>query len=102
MEINIKIERNQYGSQFAIAGYMTLFQFEARNTIGPQWYFWPAGNYSPVIFDGEEFPMDYFTNLCRAKYFVEFGIDKFPDTVKIVKGKKLLKYAPGSVEAKKK
>lgn len=92
MELNIKINKNQYGSRFAVAGIVTLFQFEPRNTIGPEWFFWPNGQSTPVIFHGEEFPMEYFVNLCKAKFFADFGVDEYPDSVKIVQGKKHLKY----------
>lgn len=48
-----------------------------------------------VILDGglgAQFPMDYFVNLVKAKYFLETGVDKWPENVELTKSSlKLLK-----------
>ena len=92
--INIKIEKaTGYCSCYARCGCYTLFQFEYRN-YEDKWYFWPNTDFHPTIFEGSEFPMEYFENLCKAKYFCETGTDEWPDTIKIIAGKKFLKVAP--------
>ena len=91
--IRIGIEQNAYGSLFATAGRTTLFRFMQDNVTGPQWRFYPEGEYQPVIFYGEEFPEEYFENLCKAKYFIEMHVDRYPESVQVVKGKNLLKWS---------
>ena len=91
--IRIGIEQNSYGELFATAGRTTLFRFRQYNVTGPQWRFYPEGEYWPVILEGEEFPKEYFDNLCKAKYFIEMHIDQYPEEVKVVKGKKFLKWS---------
>ena len=92
--INIKIE-DQLGccSLSAHAGCIFLFSFEYRAWEN-KWYFWPNTDFNPTVFDKPEFPMEYFENLCRAKYFCLTGTDVWPDSVKIIAGKKYLKVAP--------
>jgi hypothetical protein len=91
--IKIGIEQNAHGNLFAAAGRTTLFRFRQDNVTGPQWRFYPEGEYQPVIFEGEEFPTEYFENLCKAKYFIEMHVDRYPESVQVVKGKKLLKWS---------
>jgi hypothetical protein len=91
--IRIGIEQNAYGNLFATAGRTTLFRFRQDNVTGPQWRFYPEGEYQPVIFAGEEFPKEYFENLCKAKYFIEMHVDRYPESVQVVKGKNLLKWS---------
>ena len=92
--INIKIiNQSGYCSLEATCGCLHLFNFEYRSW-DEKWYFWPNTDFNPTIFEGAEFPMEYFKNLCRAKYFCETGTDIWPENVKIVAGKKYLKPAP--------
>lgn len=88
--IRISITENSNGNLFANAGLTTLFRFRKENVIGPQWHFFPEGNYSPVIFYGDEFPWEYFENLCRATFFIYMHVDEYPGEVKVVQGRKLL------------
>ena len=95
MDIRIRIEQSGDGMMTATVGhpklYVRLFKFERCNVIGPQWRFWPSENtVQPVTFDGEQFPEEYFKNLCRARFFTEMGVDQYPEQVTVVKGKKLL------------
>ena len=90
--INIKIETTAYCSLFATCGRYTLFQFEYR-TDEDKWYFWPNTDFNPTIFEGSEFPMEYFINLCKAKYFCITGTDEWPTYVNVA-NKKYLKVAP--------
>ena len=95
--IRIRIEKNGYGELFATVGsqkfYTNLFCFAPDNTTVPQWRFYPEEDGSPVIFDGEQFPEDYFKNLCKAKYFIAMHVDQYPEEVKVVKGNKHLKWS---------
>ena len=95
--INVKIfNQPGYCSLEAHAGCITLFPFEYRSDEN-KWYFWhDAQNlpFHPVIFDGPDFPMEYFMHLCRAKYFTSTGTDTWVQDVKIIAGKKYLKVAP--------
>ena len=95
--IRIRIEQSAYGNLFATVGhtkfYTTLFRFRQDNVTGPQWRFYPEGEYQPVIFEGEEFPTEYFENLCKAKYFIEMHVDQYPESMEVVKGKKFLKWS---------
>ena len=91
--IRIGIEQNAHGNLFATAGRTTLFRFRQDNVTRPQWRFYPEGEHQPVIFTGEEFPEEYFVNLCKAKYFIEMHVDQYPESVEVVKGKKFLKWS---------
>lgn len=92
--VNIKIE-NMSGScsLTAHAGAILLFYFEYRDWEN-KWYFWPNTDFNPTVFDKPEFPMEYFENLCKAKYFCLTGTDDWPTYINIVAGKKFLKVAP--------
>lgn len=94
MEIEITITKNEYGSQFATIDHnLVLFQFDPRNHDGgKQWYFWPTANFRPKIFNTDEFPLEYFENLCKVKYFLHVDDSAIADTVKIIGGKELLKW----------
>ena len=92
--VNISIvNATGYCSLTAFAGRISLFQFEYR-TDENKWYFWPNTDFNPTIFEGAEFPKEYFENLCRAKYFCITGTDDWPTYVNIVAGKKFLNVAP--------
>lgn len=88
--INIKIKTKGYNTLEATSGCLSLFYFEYRDWEN-KWYFWPNTNFNPTVFDKPEFPMEYFENLCKAKYFCLTGTDVWPDSIKIIAGKKLLK-----------
>jgi len=90
MEINITVRKDRYGSKFAFAGDHELFQFEERTHNGAQWYFWPAGNYNPTVFNGKEFPMNYFVDACKAKYMLDMKETSLPEKVNVVGGKSRL------------
>lgn len=92
--INIKITGN--GTLEAMCGCLYLFTFEYRDWYDKKWYFWPNSDFNPTILDGPEFPVEYFNNLCKAKYFCLTGTDVWPEEVKIIAGKKLLKAAPAT------
>ena len=81
MEIKIEIIKNKYGSLFAVMNY-ELFQFEYRDN---KWYFWIRGGYDPETFEQKEFPMKFFLDACRAKYFIKYG-GELPEKVSIEKG----------------
>lgn len=70
------------------AGRTALFSFEI-NSLGG-WYFRLPGGRRIASFDSKEFPRKYFDDLCRATYFVEFGVDEFPERVLFHKGKKYI------------
>ena len=91
--INIKIETEGGRTLSAKCGCLQLFLFEYRDD-DKKWCFWPNDWFAPTIIEGEEFPAEYFSNLCRAKYFCWTGTDVWPENVKIVAGKKYLKPAP--------
>jgi hypothetical protein len=90
------IEYPGYCSLEARAGSVILFPFEYRQSED-KWYFWAdekMNPFVPTIFEGAEFPMEYFNNLCKARYFTLTGTDIWPSKVQIVAGKKFLKVAP--------
>ena len=95
--INIKITNEPgYGTLQAYVNSTFLFPFEYRDDED-KWYFWHDSRllpFHPVTFDGQEFPMEYFMHLCRAKYFIATGIDTWVKDAKIISGKKYLKAAP--------
>lgn len=95
--VSIKIiEYPGYCSLEARAGNIVLFPFEYRQSED-KWYFWAdekANPSSPTIFEGAEFPMEYFNNLCKARYFTLSGTDVWLDKVQIVSGKQLLNVEP--------
>ena len=92
--INIKITNQpRYCSLEAHAGSIFLFPFEYRKDED-KWYFWSNTDFNPTIFEGAEFPKEYFENLCKSKYFCITGTDEWPTYVNIVAGKKFLKVAP--------
>ena len=94
MDIRVSIRpymSGAYGTVYAVAaGRTTLFEFY-RNTTTGGWGFRTFGWRRLASFESEEFPMEYFENLCRATYFVGFGVDEFPEKVYIHNGKKYLK-----------
>lgn len=93
MDIRIGIEQ-RYSDKvmFAMAGRTVLFSFKKTNVIGPQWKFWPSEHtVQPVTFDGDAFPMSYFKDLCRARFFTEMGVDEYPGEVTVVKGQKYVR-----------
>ena len=88
--MKINIERNLYGSLFAIdaESQTILFQFEYRRKDlgGPAWFFWLRGNLDPDTIEGKkkDFPMQFFKDACKAKAFIFNGV--MPDEVEIVRG----------------
>ena len=94
MELEITIiKKEDCCSQFAVSNGIALFQFEPRNHDGgKQWYFWPTTNFRPKIFNTDEFPLDYFKELCKALNFLYVDDSKVADTVKIIEGENLLKW----------
>ena len=72
--ITITVKRNKYGSQFAVADGIVLFQFEYRPEE-TKWYFWLRGEFDPDTFDGKNFPCAFFVNAVNAKAFIKFGKD---------------------------
>ena len=97
MEINIEIYKDESSKLcFAIFQGKRLFDFTYRK-MGSEWVwvFWPICDFDTRIFKGKNFPMEYFKNLCIAKYYEEYagqkgwGID-MPTKVKIVSGNALV------------
>ena len=88
--MKINIERNRYGSLFAVdAESKTIFfQFEYRAKAdgGPAWFFWLRGDFDPDTIEGKkkDFPMQFFKDACKAKAFIFNGA--MPDEVEIVRG----------------
>ena len=70
--ITVTVKRNKYGSQFAVADGIVLFQFEYRSEE-TKWYFWLRRDFDPDIFDGKDFPCAFFVNAVNAKAFLQFG-----------------------------
>lgn len=90
IRVSIKEQKIPMATHYEVtAGCTTLFEF-SRSVWGTGWVFRTWGGRRLASFEGEEFPMEYFENLCRATYFVEFGIDEFPERVYIHSGKKYL------------
>jgi hypothetical protein len=44
------------------------------------------------VFNTDEFPMKYFENLCKVKYFLYVDASEIADKVNIVKGEEYLKW----------
>lgn len=90
--IDITITKDEYGQLRANKNGLCLLKFEWREEEG-DWYFWLANNYCPTVFEGREFPMEFFTDACRAMAFVTrwYRGDRLPDGIQIVSGKKFLK-----------
>lgn len=87
--MHIKIEKDRYGSCFAIQEFTTLFQFEWRKD-DKSWYFWLRGQFDPEIIPGREFPMSFFLDACRAKSFIKCSTELDEDVV-IVSGFNFIK-----------
>lgn len=93
--INVKIEDHAgYCTLSAMCGRYELFGFEYREDED-KWYFWPNTDFNPTIFEGSEFPMEYFKNLCKAKYFCITGTDEWPTHINVM-NQKYLKVAPAT------
>ena len=84
MNIIIKSKDRAF-SAYAENDFVPLFHFEYRSEV-PAWYFWLRGEANPTIIKGQrkDFPIEFFENACRAKYFIRFekGIN---DEVNIIK-----------------
>ena len=87
LDITIKADKYGNGNLFAFGPY-ELFQFDWRKETG-SWLFWLRGNLDPDSFLGKEFPMKYFEDACRAKFFIKNG-GPMPDGINIIEGKELL------------
>lgn len=87
MILNVTIKINKYGSMFAYAPF-ELFQFEWRKDE-KRWLFWLRGQFDPDSFPEKEFPMKYFEDACRAKFFIKNG-GPMPDSIVIDAGKELI------------
>lgn len=99
MEIKIAIEMGllMTGEKYynVTAGRTILFKFRRTSVIEPRWEFYPGGQFNPtpVIFTGQDFPREYFDNLCRAAYLMYMGVDEFPDKVTIARGRKYIDWS---------
>ena len=92
MELNISIKRTENGNLGAFCAHemrFELFQFAYRKEL-KSWLFWLRGNYDPQQFTDQPFPMKFFKDACRAKYFLTYGTE-IPDSVKIVSGSSFIK-----------
>lgn len=91
MDIRVSITETKTLSRtfyIVAAGRTALFSFEIDSLCG--WAFRLPGGRRLASFDSKEFPRKYFDDLCRATYFVEFGVDEFPEQVLLHKGKKYI------------
>lgn len=90
--IDITITKDQYGQLQANNNGLCLLKFEWREGEG-SWYFWTANMDMPTIFEGNDFPMAFFADACRATAFVTrwYRGDRLPDGIQILSGKKFLK-----------
>ena len=100
--LNIQIRRNEHGNLSAIFetedgkahSFNSLFQFAYRKGENefegtPCWCFWLyRGFRASHTFKGErkDFPVEFFLNACRAKYFLHPRGEKLPDKVNITYG----------------
>jgi len=87
--IEITILKDENGLLYALDGpgrSNVLFPFQYRES--GDWFFWLNGLFTPAVFEGGEFPTDYFRDACRAKHFIRTG--EMPDGITIIKGKKLI------------
>ncbi len=68
--MKITITKDRYGLMTVTdEGFRCLFNMEHRGC--GDWYFWMPGRaFDPIIKHGDEFPLDYFKDACRACYFV--------------------------------
>lgn len=72
---------------YVFCGEDKLFQFRETEEDGRRaWYFWTRWTNSPEVFRGN-FPMAYFTDLCKAKYFILAGAKTMPEGIIISEGK---------------
>lgn len=101
--MKIKIIRDKWGSLFVTDGIYPLFQFEYRKSEN-RWLFWLNGDYDPAVFGGRDFPVKFFINACRAKYFIMFadgcgnGFVDMPEKVEVTEGMEYIeKYIKKSV-----
>ena len=94
MILKIQIRRKEGGNLCAIVERdgkprETLFQFDYRNYLDvPAWLFWTNGQRFPMKFPGarKDFPMQYFRDACRARYFLYLGSTEIPDDIVITYG----------------
>ena len=77
--MDIKITKDNYGRLFAVEGVVAMFQF-GYQADRDEWLFWMPGRgaYDPTIIKGKDFPLEYFTNACRAVHFLreDGGLDE--------------------------
>ena len=88
MKIQIKIIED--GNLAAMTENLLLFEFDYRKECGA-WLFWFAGWKASKCFEGPKanFPLQFFKDACRAKYFFIAGT--LPDKIEITEGENLLK-----------
>ena len=88
LEIEIKKAWPEAKSDYYVfCGGERLFQFRETEEAGERaWYFWTHWANSPEVFKGN-FPMAYFTDLCRARYFILAGAKALPEGIIITEGK---------------
>ena len=86
MELQVTITRSKYGDLYATVPGGTLFQFTYRKECRG-WLFWLRRELNPeIIRQGKkEFPLAFFKDACRAKYFIKYG-GSMPDSVIITDG----------------
>ena len=92
MKIEIEIKKSDNENLCACVNGLVLFEFDYREYELNSWLFWLG--YSPLHPKSfkcakSEFPMEFFKNACRAKYF--FTFDELPEDAEIVDGIDLLK-----------
>ena len=81
--MEIKITKDCYGHMAAVEDADILFEFEFRHDAD-SWYFWLPGRlFDPCVIKGKKFPLEYFSNACRACHFLrkDGGIDVSLDIV---------------------
>lgn len=96
--LKIQIKKNEHGNLSAIIdsdkdvnSLNTLFEFAYRKECGA-WLFWLGRHNIPKEFRGpkKDFPMQFFKDACRAKYFLHPAGGIIPDEIKIMRGVELI------------
>lgn len=61
-----------------------------RSDSGQVWSFENESMLTTQHITGSEFPFDYFKSLCKAFWFLNFGVQEFPEVELTLDSKKLL------------
>lgn len=96
-KIKVNITYNKYSKRYyatACGGRFTLCNFHRSEVSEKSWYFdagfMNTGNKFLSCEGGEDFPLVFFLNLLKSKWFLEFGVKEFPEIEFTKSAKKLL------------